>query len=506
MSAATLLTGFSKGIRYSVFITLPLFFVLDSLNQFPGWIPSRSAIEVLLLSVAAILLVYKLVRFVFSADKSHIVLVWVAVIYLFFKTIKDWLVVKASWQWFFIYSMYRTMCFVLKVLLVVWLRKLCSAAASKLSGYLNVVFLVVCLVEISQLLFGFTKERSTPFKTAEIKFASLADTTYPDVFVLQLDEYAGMHTLRTLFESSNQAFVDDLTARKFHVVKSPNSNYNGTALSVLSLLNMGYIEGLNRNEIASAVVYNKSVAAINKNFLVPFFRDNGYTISNHSFFEIENTESLDYLFLPTKKRLMLDKTFGSVLTNDLLCSINSNSFHFLINDFPAKIDRYNQEVIKRSNQTIRTAKGPVFMFTHLMMPHAPYLRDSSGNLRNIGEAYRESNRGLNSASYLQYTNYSNTVVLEMIDLIKARKPNSVIVLLSDHGLRNVRNANSKHYEFNNFIAIYSPQQTQAHVADNLCTVNVFRYILNSHFRQNLPMLENKMINVNITKVKKSAGY
>ncbi|QNA45815.1 sulfatase-like hydrolase/transferase [Lacibacter sediminis] len=505
--AATLLIGyFSKGIRYSVFITLPLFFILDALNQFPGWIPSRSAFEVFLLIFAALLLVYKLVRFVFSPEKSQIVLVWVVVIYLFFKTIKDWLVVKAAMKLFTSYSMYLTLLFVLTVLLLVGLRKMKTAAASKLTGYLSFVFLVVCLFELSQLLFTITNKRATPFKTAEIKFTDLADTTYPDVYVLQLDEYAGLHTLGKIFRASNQKFVDDLAARRFHVVKSPNSNYNGTAFSVLSLLNMGYIEGLNRDEIASAVAYNKSVAAINKNLLMPFFRENGYRISNHSFFDIDKTESLDYLFLPIKKRLMLDKTFGSVLTNDLLCSINSNSFHFLINDFPAKIDNYNQEVIKRSHETIQTTKGRVFMFAHLMMPHAPYLRDSSGNLKNIGEAYRESNKGLNSASYLQYSNYSNTVVLEMIDLIKARRPNSVIVLLSDHGLRNIKNANSKYHEFNNFVAIYSPQQTQYQIPDSLCTVNVFRYILNSHFGQNFPLLENKMVNVNITKADEAARY
>jgi hypothetical protein len=505
--AATLLIGyFSKGIRYSVFITLPLFFILDALNQFPGWIPPRSAFEVFLLIFAAILLVYKLVRFVFSPEKSQIVLVWVVVIYLFFKTIKDWLVVKAAMKLFTSYSMYLTLLFVLTVLLLVGLRKMKTAAASKLTGYLSVVFLVVCLFELSQLLFTITNKRAIPFKTAEIKFTDLADTTYPDVYVLQLDEYAGLHTLGKIFGTSNQKFVDDLAARRFHVVKSPNSNYNGTAFSVLSLLNMGYIEGLNRNEIASAVAYNKSVAAINKNLLMPFFRENGYRISNHSFFDIDKTESLDYLFLPIKKRLMLDKTFGSVLTNDLLCSINSNSFHFLINDFPAKIDNYNQEVIKRSHETIQTTKGRVFMFTHLMMPHAPYLRDSSGKLKNIGEAYRESNKGLNSASYLQYSNYSNTVVLEMIDLIKARRPNSVIVLLSDHGLRNIKNTNSKYHEFNNFVAIYSQQQTQYQIPDSLCTVNVFRYILNNHFGQNFPLLENKMVNVNITRVDKAARY
>jgi Sulfatase len=291
--------------------------------------------------------------------------------------------------------------------------------------------------------------------------------------------------------------MDALKQRSFQVAQHSNSNYNGTSFSVLSLFNMGYIEDITKAEIASAIAYSKSVEAIKKNDLMHFFYSSGYNIYNHSFFEVEQTKSLNYLFLPVKQRLMLDKTFGNVLLNDLLCSINSNDFHLLVNDYPARIDRYNQEVIKRSYETININVSPVFMYAHFMMPHSPFLRDSTGKLKNIGEAYKESNKGLNIESYLQYLNYCNTVSLKIIDSIKSKKPNAVIVVMSDHGLRNLKQGHRMHSEFNNFIAISPPQESSMVIPDSLCTVNVFRLIMNQHFGQNFPMLSNRKINVNM---------
>ena len=490
---------FLRNIRFSVFITLPLFFVLDAFNQFWGWIPAGSGVEVFLWSIFAILLLYVVARLIFSADRALLVIVWVAIVYFFFKTIKDWIVVTAEIKLFSSYSNYFVLLFALSLLFLFFLRSLPASANSKLVRYVNLLVFIFCLVELGKGVSNYKHQKAIPFKTGDIQFSDLPDANYPDVFVLQLDEYAGLNTLEKTFGANNQKFVDDLKTRAFQVAKNPNSNYNGTPFSVLSLLNMNYLQDLSRTEIASAIAYSKSVAAIGNNKLMAFFRDNGYAVSNHSFFDIEQTVSLDYLFLPVKERLILDKTLGSVLVNDLLCSINSNSnsFHLFINDFPAKIDRYNQEVIKRSHQTIQNEKRPLFMYMHLMAPHGPFLRDGSGHLKNIGKAYSELNKGFKISSYLEYLAYCNTVSLRMVDSIKAHNPNSIIILLSDHGLRNLKQGDRKNAEFNNFLAVYSPSKQGFKISDSLCTVNVFRLLLNEYFDQKLPLLENRMINVNM---------
>jgi hypothetical protein len=482
---------------YSFSINLPLYFVLDATNKFWGWIPGHSSLQVLGIAIVSMLLLFFLLKFFLLKEKAQVLLIWMTLGYFYFKTIKDWLVVVGGFQLLSSYGFYITFLLLLSGLFFFVIRKLSFQRVQKMSLYLNIVFPVLMLVELAKFGYNYANKQTPHFTTAKVDFNSLAQKKYPDVFILQFDEYAGLQTLKNMYGFDNSKFVDALKRRSFQIAQNSNSNYNGTSFSVLSLLNMGYIEEITKAEVSSAIAYSKSVEAIRKNDLMHFFRSNGYNVYNHSFFEVEQTRSLNYLFLPVKQRLMLDKTFGSVLLNDLVCSVNSNTFHLLINDYPARIDKYNQEVIKRSFETISAENAPVFMYAHFMMPHSPFLRDSTGGLKNIGQAYKESNKGLNIKSYLQYLNYCNKVALEMIDSIKRSKPNSVIVIMSDHGLRNLKQSDRKHSEFNNFIAISSPKHENTIVPDSLCTVNLFRSIMNQHFGQNFPMLDNRKINVNM---------
>ena len=483
--------------NFSVFITLPFYFVLDAANHFWGLIPISSGVVIFIGVSGSMILLFLGLKMFLQKEKALIFLVLLTLYYLFFKVIKDWLVVTAGFKMLSSYTFYLSFLFLLALLILFTILKLSVQNARKLCLYLNLLTLILMVIEVGKAGYHAVRTKAKPYTTKDIQFTGLADKKYPDVYILQFDEYAGLYTLNNGFGMDNSKFIDDLKKRSFQVSQNSNSNYNGTPFSVLSLLNMSYIEGVNRGEISSAIGYSKSADAIKENQLMHFFRNNRYKIVNHSFFEVKQTEHLDYLFLPVKKRLMLDKTFGSVLLNDLLCSVNSNSFHFFINDFPARIDSYNQEVIKKTFETIESEAGPVFMYSHFMMPHGPFLRDSSGRLRNMGMAYAESNRKGNIESYVQYLKYCNTVSLKMIDAIKRVKPNSIVLLLSDHGLRNLKLENRKYIEFNNFVAIYSPQKERLKMPDSICTVNTFRLILNTYFDQAFPMLENRMINVNM---------
>lgn len=499
------LTHFLTSIRSKVktsasnllFITTPVYFVLDAGNKFWGWIPVDSASLIFSAVFVSMLVLYFLLLYFFKPSSALIFSFFVVINYLFFKTFRDWVVVTSGINLLHSYRYYFIILGGLVFLMVFIIRKLSSSTTSKFLLYLNFLFLLLSVTELIKAINNYYTKDTKPFYTHEEKLSKLQSHQYPDVYILQLDEYAGLSTLQNDYGVSNEKFVLNLEKRSFQVANNPNSNYNGTPFSVLSLFNMNYIEGVTKKEVASAIAYSRSMAAIEKNHLTRFFADNGYSVLNHSFFDVEQTTSLDYLFLPVKKRLVLDKTFGGVLMNDLFCSINSNRFHLLINDYPARIDRYNQEVIERSFKTINSASNPVFMYAHFMMPHSPYLRDSSGQLKNIGEAYKESNKGLNIKSYQDYLKYCNSISLKMIDSILAKKPNSIIVLLSDHGLRNSKGKNKFYSEFNNFLAVYSPAKPGFQIPDSLCTVNVFRLLLNEYFDQKLPILENRTINVNM---------
>lgn len=483
--------------KHLIFITIPLYFILDAGNKYWGWIPVDATLLIFSGVFLSMVFLYFLLRFFLESHYASIFLIFIIINYLFFKTIRDWLVINSGTKLLVPYRYYFLFLGGFLFLMFFLIRNLPSLKAIRFLFYLNLLFLLLTITELIQAVYNYSTKSAKPFFTNEVRLKELRSHQYPDVYILQLDEYAGLSTLHDDYGIINDKFVEDLEKRSFQVAKNPNSNYNGTPFSVLSLFNMNYIEGVTKKEVASAIAYSRSMAAIEKNYLSRFFADNGYNILNLSFFDIGQATSLDYLFLPVKKRLALDKTFGGVLMNDLFCSINSNKFHLFINDYPARIDCYNQEVIERSFKTITSELNPVFMYAHFMMPHAPYLRNSNGQLKNIGEAYKESNKGLNIKSYEDYLKYCNSISLKIVDSILAKKPHSIIVLLSDHGLRNSKGKNRSFSEFNNFLAVYSPEKPGFKIPDSIGTVNVFRLMLNEYFDQKLPMLENRKINVNM---------
>ena len=91
------------------------------------------------------------------------------------------------------------------------------------------------------------------------------------------------------------------------------------------------------------------------------------------------------------------------------------------------------------------------------MPHYPYYFDKNGVFRNY-EGMRDIQE-TNLAHYVEYLQYTNKLLLNLIDsiLVKSSKP-PIIVLVSDHGFREYpRKVNSK-YRFMNKLAVYFPNQ------------------------------------------------
>jgi len=86
--------------------------------------------------------------------------------------------------------------------------------------------------------------------------------------------------------------------------------------------------------------------------------------------------------------------------------------------------------------------------------------------------------------------YSNRKLLELIDHIRKNSPRPpVIILMSDHGFRQLPEGSDQKYYFMNLNAVYLPNGNYAGFYDGMSNVNQFRVILNSQFNQKLPLLK-----------------
>lgn len=152
-------------------------------------------------------------------------------------------------------------------------------------------------------------------------------------------------------------------------------------------------------------------------------------------------------------------------------------------------------MLSATRNVARESPGkPKFIYTHFMMPHIPYLYDSTG--REIRIDY--SNLGTMPEqqfdnAYLQYLVYASNMVSGLVkDIQEATKGNAVIMIMSDHGYRGMPGEKRPVPWMNNLNAVYIPGKDYRLFYDSVSNVNQFRILFNTLFKTGLPLLPDNM--------------
>lgn len=492
------LTLFTKKVKYILVLCLiPVYFVLEANNQYWGLVPVWSSIRIALIILASISTAFFVTKFFVNAEKSIMIIFWFSFHYLFF-----WVIYKAItsihfFSFFSHYKFYLPFLFLISVAYVFYISKTKDSRLAKMTSYTTLLLMILVSLELYKSMQNRNSDTKTTVACTEsVKLGPGTLTEKPDVFLIVMDEYAGFKTLMEQYKFSNIEFSGKLESNGFFVTKAPSSNYNGTLFSTLSLLNMAYLDTSTIGDLTSAKAYARTAKSIEGNTLFRFFQDNGYKTINNSFLRIDKTDGKPFLFLPVEDRLILDKTFGHILKGNLLLNLPFNGLQSIAGTTYAQYDSYNARVIKNMNRIVSdTTDKNLFVYTHLMMPHSPYLHTEDGKQRRFSDAYNEFKSKKYRESYLPYLKYCNQIVTAMIDSVQAHRKKSVIVLVSDHGNRFYGYDRNLERDFCNFIAVYSADKNYEGFTDTVSLVNVFRLVLNNQFKQKLTILPNYQINV-----------
>ena len=320
-------------------------------------------------------------------------------------------------------------------------------------------------------------------------FKSCDSCSKPDIYFILLDEYAGNTALIDLFSFDNDSFTTELEKRKFHTIPRSFSNYNYTPFSVASILNMSYLDLQGRERGKKELTY--CYETIRDNQLLQFLKHHKYAFYNYSVFDFEGQPARTReTFLPAKTRLITSQTLLSRFDKEIRFN--------LITRWKSKsnlktLTYYNKE----NNENIYTltwrlaekkSAQPKFVYTHLMMPHYPYYFDKNGKERPF-EQLTEGNQ-TNKAAFVEYLQYTNKQIISLVDhILKSSERPPIIVLMGDHGFRHFTQPVDTKYHFLNMTAIHLPSANYARLHDSLSSVNIFRTILNTEFRQQLPYLK-----------------
>lgn len=358
--------------------------------------------------------------------------------------------------------------------------------------YLNLLLLVFILVDIAMLTNKIMKGRPAPAGLPE-GLTACDSCSKPDIYFILADEYAGNTELKEQFAFDNSAFLDSLKAKQFHVIAESHSNYNYTPFSMASMLNMDYLQlaAADRNQSDLTYCY----AAIENNRLLRFLQYHHYRLYNYSIFDFPGLPGRRLeRFLPVKTRLITAQTFLSRAENSILFNVvtrlrSKAALRKLTYAYKENNERIFSltytEAEKRSNH-------PKFVYAHLELPHYPYYYDKDGNEQPFDQL-TEGNQ-TNKAAYTSYLQYANKRLLQLIGHIlqSSAKP-PIIVLMGDHGFRHFTTPVDKKYYFNNLAALYLPSGNYTQYPDSLTSANFFRILLNTQFRQQMPMVRDTMI-------------
>jgi hypothetical protein len=479
--------------KYPLFLyLLPVFFVLHGFMENYDFVPVKDAVLLAAIYLAFSILFLLLFRLFYKNwIKAAIIAFLIMGFHFFFGSIQDGLRYMFRGSFFSKYVFILPLSFLLFVFIIILLRKR-KQPLQRFCFYLNFLFVLLIAIDIIWLAGKVIAAGKKQNVSLSKEFVSCPDCPTPDVYIIIADEYAGNKELKDIFHFDDSSFLNQLADRNFHSIPNSSSNYNFTPYSIASTLNMDHLD-LDRTGKQPLLAYTYEMISNNK--LLQFLQYHQYKFYNYSFFDFKGQPArTQETFLPAKTRLITGQTFLSRIEKELrfILATKFNSKNEIRKE--AYYNRNNNENLFGLTLKIAEEKPgqPKFVLTHLMMPHYPYYYDKNGNEFPF-ETLTEGNQ-TNQQHYIEYLQYSNKKLLELVDhILKNSSAPPIIVLMGDHGFRHFNKEIDPKYYFNNLVSVHLPNNNYSAFGDSLTNVNLLRTVLNTSFGQQLPYLKDTTI-------------
>ena len=464
---------------------LVVYFIVYGIQQFHPVPHEWMEILGLFLGLLGVVFGVKLLirRFSKNMTNANIGLTGVLLVFLLFlplsKTLSYLLpqIFEKNWQSFIFLN-------VLLLLSLVFVLKR-RAPLYNLQHYLNVLFLVLPLTALGQ--YAFTLVELSKNKTI-IQFPKKKEKL--NIYLFVPDGYAASRNLKKYLGYDNTKLTDFLAKKKFYIPQNPRSNYSYTVLSVSSFLSLNYIPPSNAVEWSN-------LRSIDNNLMRETLTNFGYDC---------------HLGVFNGKHLSRDKRpefFPISRYYFMLTSFYKLGVLFFHLDY---ID-YKKDEGKATCTDIMSVIGqatPQYVYLHTMNTHAPFANESfdvcdtspcdSMTYKNktfeITPDLAALSPQLDAQLLDSYGNYLKQIENTDIWLIhnleqvwsKIEK-NSIVIVMSDHGFRNLPDSPTAYAEkFQNFCAVYFPDQNYGVLNDSITPVNLMRIVMNKATGTQLPYL------------------
>lgn len=314
----------------------------------------------------------------------------------------------------------------------------------------------------------------------------------PDIFVILLDGYPRADTLRERFDFDESPFLDALADRGFDVAGRSRSNYTETGHTLPSMLYMRHlyeIPAIEHGPNGSASGY-RTLGEVLSAPLPAFelFRRHGYeTITIPSVTDTYRIESADRVIDTADPNAFELLVLSRILLGPL---IDWFAPELLFDQLRGRSLAALEAVVQLADED----GGPRLVFTHLMLPHAPFVFGPNGEQIDPPDCFPSryctiydapSNKAEHLGRYRDQVQFVNERMLEMIDAIRTSSTvPPVIVLLSDHGSRAFPEDTDE--RFHNFFASATPHHGGL-FPDDITPVNLFPLLAGAYLEEQVAL-------------------
>jgi len=145
--------------------------------------------------------------------------------------------------------------------------------------------------------------------------------------------------------------------------------------------------------------------------------------------------------------------------------------------------------LEQMTETVPEIAGPKFVFTHLIIPHHPFVFKADGSEVNafISEVSSVPEFDVYKVGYIDQVEFINAQIEIVVQHILETSPKPPIILIQgDHGPAPFDVVERR---MKNLSAYYFPDGVYENLYLSITPVNSFRVIFNQYFGQNYPLLE-----------------
>lgn len=477
------------GFHHLIFALLPvLFLFLDNIHE----IPFDDILFPLLISFLIVVILWLFLKKFIGERKSAVILSLIILLVMIFAFVRSELIYHEIVEIRFLTKniILIPIFSIIAIFGVFYIKR--KNFSSNITSILNVVSItVISMIILNSGIFYMENDLSfqESQKLLDVSIFEANDSIQkPDVYLLLLDAYSGDITLKNDFEFDNSEFYEQLTERGFLVQKDSLSNYPNTALSMPSIMNMNYLDFLPKLQGEESKDLRLAQQLWKENKVMQVFHANEYQIYSFHGRSGSSSDMVSESFCKYEFDLN-PELMGALVNHYIPSSLVRITF----------LETQHYDTITCALDTMinfeKKTDDPIYVHMHIRFPHQPLVFDSDGNKIDEPISTNRFDSKLKDA-YLQQLIFANKKTIEIIDSIKQKNSDAIIIVMSDHGGRfgvNWYDPSEIDYfrALSNLNAVYFPGKD--HFSMDISPVNLFRIIFNLYFESDYEILEEKQI-------------